>query len=143
MEERLAQKARRTGELTKEDMERKQTEADLRRNGLLSARGGKAGDHFIRAAEVAMSATSEKEKRATGERKDLLQKKNPDPSPEPFVTLALALPLTLALTLTLALALPLTLPLPLARTCCRRRSSSSASGSRSAGGLRVRIRVRV
>ena len=81
MEERLAQKARRSGELTKEDMERKQTEADLRRNGLLSARGGKAGDHFIRAAEVAMSATSEKEKRATGERKDLLQKKNPDPSP--------------------------------------------------------------
>ena len=36
MEERLAQKARRTGELTKEDMERKQTEADLRRNGLRS-----------------------------------------------------------------------------------------------------------
>ena len=36
MEERLAQKARRSGELTKEDMERKQTEADLRRNGLLS-----------------------------------------------------------------------------------------------------------
>ena len=75
MEQRLKQKERRTGELTKEDMERKQTEADLRRNGLLSARGGKAGDHFIHAAEVAMSATSEKEKRATGERKDLLQKK--------------------------------------------------------------------
>ena len=36
MEERLAQKARRSGELTKEDMERKQTEADLRRNGLRS-----------------------------------------------------------------------------------------------------------
>ena len=50
MEQRLAQRERRKGEHTKEEMERKQTEADLRRNGLLSARGGKAGDHFLRAA---------------------------------------------------------------------------------------------
>ena len=75
MEERLSRKKYKDKDQLKMEMEQRNTEAELRRGGLLSARGNKAGDAFIHAAEVAERATSEKEKRATGERRELLQKK--------------------------------------------------------------------
>ena len=84
--------------------------------GLLSARGSKAGEHFIYASHVAERVTSEHEKRAAGERK------------RPAVTRPLRGP-------DMAVTWPLPFPLSSqvsARTCCRRRSSSSGSASRSA-----------
>ena len=75
MEARLAQKNEREDLMSLDEINKKQTAADLRRLGLLSARGSKAGDHFDYASHVAERVASEQEKRAAGDRKELLAKK--------------------------------------------------------------------
>merc|ERR1719409_2590641 len=75
MEARLQQKVVKQDQLNLEAISRKQIAADLRRHGLLSARGTKAGEHFNYASHVAERVASEQEKRAAGERKELLTKK--------------------------------------------------------------------
>ncbi|KAL1529784.1 hypothetical protein AB1Y20_000718 [Prymnesium parvum] len=75
MQARLEQQQAKIEALNLEEINKKQSAADLRRNGLLSARGTKAGDHFNYASHVAERVTSEQEKRAAGERRELLQKK--------------------------------------------------------------------
>lgn len=59
MAERLAQRAVKERRVDREDLNRKQSEADERRNGLLTARGTRAGDHFAYASHVAERVTSE------------------------------------------------------------------------------------
>lgn len=75
MEARLREKQKKASQLNLEGISRKQTEAELRRNGLLSARGSKAGEHFVHSGEVAVRVISEQERRATGERREHLLKK--------------------------------------------------------------------
>ncbi|KOO27624.1 kinesin heavy chain [Chrysochromulina tobinii] len=75
MEARLAQKAVKADQLNLEAISKKQIAADLRRHGLLSARGTKAGEHFNYASHVAERVATEQEKRAAGERREMLTKK--------------------------------------------------------------------
>merc|ERR1719409_1311693 len=75
MEARLQQKVVKQDQLNLEAISRKQIAADLRRHGLLSARGTKAGEHFNYASHVAERVATEQEKRAAGERRELLTKK--------------------------------------------------------------------
>ena len=75
MEARLKQKVVQQEQLSMDTISKKQIAADLRRHGLLSARGTKAGEHFNYASHVAERVASEQEKRAAGERKELLTKK--------------------------------------------------------------------
>ena len=75
MEARLQQKNQKQEQLNLEAISKKQIAADLRRHGLLSARGTKAGEHFNYASHVAERVATEQEKRAAGERRELLTKK--------------------------------------------------------------------
>ena len=75
MEARLAQRDVKQDQLNLEAISKKQIAADLRRHGLLSARGTKAGEHFNYASHVAERVATEQEKRAAGERRELLTKK--------------------------------------------------------------------
>ena len=75
MEARLQQKVQKQDQLNLDVISKKQIAADLRRHGLLSARGTKAGEHFNYASHVAERVATEQEKRAAGERRELLTKK--------------------------------------------------------------------
>ena len=61
--------------MTQQTIDEKQDAADLRRHGLMSARGNRARDRFDHATYVAERVVSEQEKSADGARKDALQKK--------------------------------------------------------------------
>ena len=75
MEARLKQKVVQQEQLSMDTISKKQIAADLRRHGLLSARGTKAGEHFNYASHVAERVATEQEKCAAGERREMLTKK--------------------------------------------------------------------
>ena len=62
-------------QVTQQTIDEKQDAADLRRHGLMSARGNRARDRFDHATYVAERVVSEQEKSPDSARKDALQKK--------------------------------------------------------------------